>query len=95
MRAQTKVVLGQLVTISAGRDRGRSFVVVGIESPGVIHLADGRSRPTDKPKRKNVRHVKIHEFLSQGLAEKLQKGHKVTNEELRQAVMYFMKPDNN
>lgn len=95
MRAQTKVVLGQLVTISAGRDKGRNFVVVGIESPGVIHLADGRSRPTDKPKRKNVRHVKILGTIPQSLVEKLQRGLSLTNEELRQAVTYLIKPDNN
>ena len=95
MRAKHKVVLGQLVTTSAGRDIGCSFVVVGIEAPNFVRLADGRSHSIDKPKRKNVRHVKILGTIPQSLVEKLQRGLSLTNEELRQAVAYLIKPDNN
>lgn len=95
MRAQKDVVLGQLVTTNAGRDRGCSFVVVGFDDKGFLKLSDGRNYPIVKPKRKNVRHVKILGVAPLGLAEKIQGGLRVSNEELRQAITYFMKPDTN
>jgi ribosomal protein L14E/L6E/L27E len=94
VRAERNVVLGQLVTSNAGRDCGRNFVVVGMDSPPFIKVVDGRSRSIDKPKRKNVRHVKIHDSVALSLAQKLQESLRVTNEEIRQAITYFIEPDN-
>jgi large subunit ribosomal protein L14e len=65
------VRLGQLVTSTAGRDRERYFVVVGVVDEHFVEVADGSMRLVGNPKRKNLRHVRIHRHVDTGLAEKL------------------------
>jgi len=47
---------GQIVTVSAGRETGSRFMVIGLDENFLL-LADGRKRTVRKPKRKNPRHV--------------------------------------
>lgn len=47
---------GQLIRSKAGHDKGKVFVVVGVDKERVC-LADGIHRMCDHPKKKNVRHV--------------------------------------
>lgn len=88
------ISIGQLVTSNAGRDRKNVYLVVGIEKGKYLLLADGRERKLKNPKQKNIRHVSVLNSIAQGVAEKLQSGMKITDEELRQAIQVLYKPDN-
>ena len=48
--------VGTVVKAMAGRDKDKFFCIVE-RSQGSVLLADGKSRPLEKPKRKNERHV--------------------------------------
>jgi hypothetical protein len=47
---------GQLVRSLAGRDKDKSYLVLGRVS-NTLYLADGRKRGAENPKKKNIRHV--------------------------------------
>ncbi len=49
---------GRLVVATAGRDRKRAFVVVGIPEEGYVLMADGRTRRLDRPKKKKTKHLR-------------------------------------
>jgi ribosomal protein L14E/L6E/L27E len=48
---------GMIVKSDAGRDQERFYVVVRA-GEGFAYIADGKRRPLEKPKRKNIRHLK-------------------------------------
>ncbi len=47
---------GDIVRSLAGHDQGEIFVVLKVKD-GFVQLADGKTRPFDKPKRKRAKHV--------------------------------------
>jgi ribosomal protein L14E/L6E/L27E len=51
-----EVVKGSLVKARAGRDKDSLFVAVGI-CGGFVYICDGKSRPLERPKRKNPKHI--------------------------------------
>ena len=46
----------QIVFVTAGKEKGRYMVVLESDQTTVM-LIDGRKRPCDRPKRKNIKHV--------------------------------------
>ena len=83
------IQVSHIVQATAGRDKGRLFFVLRVEEGGYLLLADGKGRKLERPKRKKLRHVC---FIADGdsrVAQKLQKGEKVTNSELRRALAAF------
>lgn len=69
---------GQVVRSLAGKDGGRFLVVVATLGQAVL-LADGKGRPLERPKRKNVRHVAPTDF-------RLTESEMATNRGLRRAL---------
>ena len=47
---------GNVVRSSAGRDKGRLLAVMRSENGSVL-VCDGKERPVDRPKSKNIRHI--------------------------------------
>jgi len=88
------IVNGQLVTSNAGRDQTNVYLVIGTLKNNYLLLANGRDRKVKNPKQKNIRHVNVLAPIAQGLAEKLQTGMKITDEEIRQAIKILYKADN-
>lgn len=72
---------GTLVRASAGRDKDSLFVAVGVHD-GFVYICDGKSRPLEKPKRKNPKHISpTHVTVeTDGL----------TNKKLRRLINQFM-----
>jgi len=83
--------LGRLVSSSAGRDRGRSYLVFEVLSERLVRVVDGIVRGVDRPKEKNVKHLWFHAETAAGVAKKLARGERVTNNEIRQALADFNK----
>ena len=50
--------VGRVVTSLQGRDRKRSFVVIGVPEEGFVLMSDGRTRKLDRPKKKKLKHLK-------------------------------------
>jgi ribosomal protein L14E/L6E/L27E len=52
-----EITRGSIVKSSAGRDKDRFFVVLGVEG-NFAEIADGSLRRAEKPKRKKLMHLK-------------------------------------
>ncbi len=51
--------VGSVVISKAGRDKLYRLAVLSVLPNGDIMTADGKERPIDRPKRKNVKHVAV------------------------------------
>ena len=58
--------IGAVVQSKTGRDRYRLYVIVGVTEDGRALIANGRLHTLEKPKKKNLRHLRV---LRQGEAQ--------------------------
>lgn len=79
-------MLGRLVKSTAGRDRGRFFIVVGEMDEKYILLADGDLRRIESPKRKKLKHVMVYDARASQVADRLCEGGEILNAELRKTI---------
>lgn len=86
MTAFGKIQIGELVCSKAGRDTGRYYIVLEIEKDTFLWLIDGRYRKSNNAKRKNYKHIRRTGLIAEDLVQKLQKGKKPTNTEVRKAI---------
>ena len=52
-----EIRVGSVVIAKAGRDKGKAFAVVEVPDRRTVLIADGKSRPLERPKRKNIIHL--------------------------------------
>jgi len=84
---------GQWVTSTAGRDQGTHYLVIAVENERTLYVADGLRRSVASPKRKNVRHVWVHDAVHEGLASQLRAGKKLQDSDVRTALMELMRKE--
>jgi large subunit ribosomal protein L14e len=77
---------GQMVQSLAGRDQGQLYIIVGFLEDHLLLLANGRERPITRPKKKNIRHVKVLFWIDPSIEAKLNNGETVTDEEIRNSL---------
>lgn len=82
--------IGRIVEVTSGRDRGLIAVVVGQEADRFVFIADGSKRPVDRPKKKNVLHVRSTPDLSREVLEEIQQRGNPTDAKLRYAVNQYL-----
>ncbi len=80
-----KDMVGRLAISRSGRDAGSTYLVVGVEGPTVVFVADGRTRSVARPKRKNVKHLELGAPVPQ-CADRFAAGQALTDEEIRAAI---------
>ena len=81
-----RITVGQIVISAAGRDMGKTYIVMEKLAPPFVLVANGLDRKVASPKRKNIRHVTIHSSIAEAVAEKIARCAKVTDEDIRQAL---------
>lgn len=77
---------GDIVCSKAGRDKGRYFVVMGVLDEQYVAICDGALRKVDKPKKKKLKHLATTQATAEIVAQKLARGVRVTNPDLRRAL---------
>ncbi|MGE4282928.1 MAG: RNA-binding protein [Clostridia bacterium] len=77
---------GQIVYSTAGRDKGKHFIVMEVIDDHYAYLCDGDIRRVEKPKKKKIKHLLSAGRDDQQIREKLTKQQKVTNAELRRCL---------
>ena len=82
------IVKANIVTSTAGRDKGEVFFVLATEGDFLL-LADGKGRRVEAPKRKKRRHVLFVSEDSSRLADKIKRSEKITNSELRRTLAAY------
>ena len=84
------ITISDLVISTAGRDKGELFYVIA-EEDQYLFLANGKDRPLDRPKRKKRKHVQKVLRPETRVADKLRRGDKVLNGELRRDLAFLAK----
>ena len=79
--------ISDVVVSTAGHDQGEMFYVVSTDDQ-FLYLANGKDRTLDKPKRKKRRHVQKVLRSETRVAEKISRGDKVLNSELRRDLAF-------
>ncbi len=51
-------MVGQIVCSKRGRDKGY-FLVIVEENENFVLVCDGKERPLERPKKKNVKHIAV------------------------------------
>lgn len=78
--------IGDFVISLKGRDKGKNFLVVDINQDKVI-IVDGKARKVDRPKIKNVKHVKqISTANARSVAENIKSGQSVGNKRVYKLI---------
>jgi len=80
--------IADIVISLNGRDAGKRFIVIAVDA-GYSMLADGKGRKYDKPKRKKNKHLRHENKADSLIAEKLLRGEKVTNNEIRRYLAQY------
>ncbi|HZG55589.1 MAG TPA: KOW domain-containing RNA-binding protein [Paenibacillus sp.] len=90
MVATKEPKLGAVVRTLRGRDQEQYAVIVGIVDARTVLIADGEKRKFDAPKKKNVLHLEIFDFVGSEVASSIQETGRVTNGKIRYALLKFM-----
>ena len=83
-----EIEISHIVRSIAGRDKGRSFVVLDTQGEYLL-LADGRLRRVEKPKRKKRKHTELISVQISPIGQKILRGEKVFNSEIRKTLSPF------
>ena len=86
--AKPDIVISDVVTSTAGRDRGELFYVIDCDEV-FLKLANGKDRTLEKPKLKKRKHARLVLRSETRVAEKLRRGDKVLNGELRRDLAFL------
>lgn len=81
---------GSIVMSTAGRDSGKLFFVIDVKEKYAL-IVDGELRRTEKPKQKNLKHLKFYsENTNERIYRKIISGVKLENAEVRKALKLFL-----
>ncbi|GIN64277.1 hypothetical protein J27TS8_42700 [Robertmurraya siralis] len=81
--------LGQIVLISHGRDAGQYAIIVRLLDERFVFVADGDKKKFDRPKKKNLLHLELIDYVSLEVQRSLLETGRVTNGKLRYALKKF------
>lgn len=76
-----------VVKSMAGRDRDMFFIVLDIIDENFCLLTDGKLRRVENPKKKKLKHVRFQCENNLPIAHKIITGEKITNSEVRKAIL--------
>lgn len=78
--------IGRVVLATAGRDKGKTFVIIGVIDEDYVYIANGTNRTVDNPKKKKIKHLEpVDEYLG-AIRDKVLKGQKVFDAEIRKSL---------
>ncbi len=80
-------LIGTVATSLAGRDKGRSFIIVGIFDENNVLLADGGLRKLERPKKKKLKHLKLQNVVVESVRAKLIEKKQVFDAEIRKCLL--------
>ena len=85
------ISISDIIVSTAGRDQGKLFYVLRTDGVYVLN-ANGKDRKLEHPKRKKLKHVRFVARTESRVANKLRKGEKVLNSELRRDLAAMSRP---
>ncbi|WHH61448.1 KOW domain-containing RNA-binding protein [Petroclostridium sp. X23] len=80
---------GQIVYSTAGRDKGKYFIVIERINDEYVYLSDGDIRRIENPKKKKSKHLRTVGKDVEQLVDKLKNQQKITNAEIRKCLAAY------
>ena len=77
---------GQMVESVQGRDCHQYYLIVGFIGDKYLILADGDKHPIARPKRKNIKHVRVLMCVDKDIEQILNAGDSLSNLQFRTAI---------
>lgn len=90
-KTHLKPRLGQIVRVTHGREADQFMIVVAILDEKLVLLADGRKRKFNQPKKKNVLHFEMLDYISADIQNSLLETGRITNGKLRFTIDKYIK----
>jgi len=90
IESDSTLQVGQIVSITQGRDAGQYAVIIKILDERFVVLADGDKRKFDRPKKKNIHHLEFFDYVSPEVQNSMKETGRVTNGKLRFALAKFV-----
>lgn len=87
-----RVEAGMMAWSRAGHDKGKLYVILHVEGE-FAYLADGRTRPLERPKKKRLKHIQVIRKIPEN-RKKLQET-EMMNEDIKWQIKHFMKESYN
>ena len=81
---------GEIVYATAGRDKGKYFLVVAKDEE-FVYLADGKARKVGTPKKKKFKHIEATGEIDEFIVNRLDTIGKITNKEARSSLSHYLK----
>ena len=82
--------IGEVVRVLQGREAGQYTIIVDVIDDRFVLLADGEKRKYDRPKKKNMNHIELLDYISPEVQNSLLETGRVTNGKLRFALDKFV-----
>lgn len=79
---------GQMAISDAGHDRGKLYVIIEVRDETVL-LADGLRKTVEKPKKKNICHVRRMNYIAPEIDARLNGECPLNNEDILKAIQLF------
>lgn len=76
-------LIGRVVVSRAGRDSGKTFIIMNEINDEYVLVSDGKLRTEEKPKKKKLKHLIVTDITAEELRDSLLCGKKVTNAMIR------------
>ena len=79
----------KLAVSRSGHDKHSMYVIIK-EEANMVYLADGESKPLEKPKKKNSKHIQVIKRLPKEITEVFTQEN-FRNEEIKRAIKLYQK----
>ena len=79
----------KLAVSRSGHDKDSMYVIIK-EEANMVYLADGESKPLEKPKKKNRKHIQIIKQLPKEITEVFTQEN-FRNEEIKRAIKLYQR----
>ena len=79
---------GQMALSDAGHDRGKLYVILEVQGESVL-VADGLNKTVEKPKKKNIRHVRRMNYIDPEIDARLNGEGPLNNEAILKPIQHF------
>ena len=91
-RDVSRFAAGQMARSDAGHDKGKLYVILKVEGENVL-LVDGLHKTLEKPKKKNIRHVRRMNYIDPEIDARLNGNNSFNlslyNEDIRKAIQLY------
>ena len=80
-----RIERGMLAKSLSGHDRNRLYIIIQAEEE-YVWLVDGSSRPIEKPKKKNIRHIQVVHRIPKTIKQAFESKRPLQNEHIKQII---------